>query len=78
MAKTTTKTTKTVKKAPKAKKAAAVETAVATQAANGSVADIAKSLREFRFGAAGSKAKNTSLPKIMRRQRARLLTASAQ
>lgn len=38
------------------------------------VTDIAKTLREFRFGSAGSKAKNTSLPKVLRRQRARLLT----
>jgi ribosomal protein L29 len=62
------KTTKTTKKT---EKAAAVESAVDMS----KVSEIAKSLREFRFGAAGSKAKNTSLPKMMRKTRAQLLTA---
>jgi hypothetical protein len=80
MAKTTKKTAPAKKKvanAPKVKKAV-VAKPVDTPAADGSVADIAKSLREFRFGAAGSKAKNTSLPKSMRKQRARLLTLARQ
>jgi hypothetical protein len=38
-----------------------------------SVAGIAKSLREIRFGAAGAKAKNTALSRMMRKERARLL-----
>lgn len=59
-----TKTTK------KTEKAVAVEAVVDMS----KIGDIAKSLREFRFGAAGSKAKNTSLPKMMRKARAKLLT----
>jgi ribosomal protein L29 len=41
------------------------------------ISEISKSLREFRFGAAGSKAKNTAQPKMMRKARAQALTAES-
>ena len=77
---------KLIKKAPakkinavaKAKKVAKVAApAVSKKEATteiSKVAEIAKSLREFRFGAAGAKAKNTGMPKQLRRARAKLLT----
>jgi ribosomal protein L29 len=40
------------------------------------VSALAGKLREFRFGAAGSRAKNTGLPKQMRKARAQLLTTA--
>lgn len=83
MAKATKKTImkKATKKAPAAKKVAKVKKAAAPKVTKevsaevSKVAEIAKSLREHRFGAAGAKAKNTSAPKMMRKKRAQLLTA---
>lgn len=80
MKKTTIKKAGT--KAPAAKKGVAkkvvaspVESSTHTELSK--VSELAKSLREFRFGSAGSKAKNTALPRSMRRARAKLLTAES-
>lgn len=64
------KTTKTTKKAD------VTTTDVATVDMS-KISDIAKSLREFRFGAAGARAKNTALPKSMRKARAKILTSES-
>jgi ribosomal protein L29 len=66
---------KKVAPAKKAAKPAVVKKEVSAEISK--ISEISKSLREFRFGAAGSKAKNTAQPKMMRKARAQALTAES-